>query len=188
MRKNMMFRFKNLKTKLHNSYNLYNISTNTFQNLNLVKHDIYPHFNNAIKRETPTTLIVNSGKILVSLFDINTNKELSLFAEHNCLYQSYLHTTYNSNRNNHSNNNGNNDNKNAILNRDIVYTNQKYALFIYPHIFYTLYSYDDANINLLFDSNGSISYYSFINNNNSKNNNSKNNKVQYYISDVKFIK
>jgi len=177
----MMFRFKNLNNKFSRYSNLYSNSVNTFQFMNLAKHDIYPHFNHAVMRDTPTTLIVNSGKLLVSLYHSKLRKEISLFAEYNCLsqlsYAEQLDKDYqvyqiNSNKNNlisyYSNV------KNLVINRDsnvfnsdsIIHTNEKYALYIYPGIFYSIYSYDTTNFQMMFNSKKIINYYTFNRNNN----------------------
>lgn len=144
----MMFRFKNLNNKFSGYSNLYTNAINTFQFINLAKHDIYPHFNHAVMRDTPTTLIINSGKLLVNLYHVKLRKEISLFAEDNYLSQL------------------NQEEENLASNSDsIIHTNEKYALYIYPGIFYSIYSYDNSNFQIMFNSNKIINYYSFNRNN-----------------------
>jgi len=157
-----MFRSQNLNNKLFGNFNLYNISTNTLQHINLAKHDIYPHFNNSVMRDTQTTLIINSGKLLINLYDAKINKEISLFAENDCLCGLSL-----------------DDDKsvsnNAKMHRDVVYTNKKYALYIYPNIFYKFYSFDNSNFQMMFNSNRSINYYTF-------------NKINnYFVSSTEYL-
>ena len=150
-----MFRFKNLNNKFSGYSNLYTNAVNTFQFINLAKHDIYPHFNHAIMRDTPTTLIVNSGKLLVSLYHAKLRKEISLFAEDNCLSQL-----------NQKEQNLIGKNESIVFNCDsIIHTNEKYALYIYPGIFYSIYSYDNTYFQMMFNSNKTIDYYTFNSNN-----------------------
>ena len=150
-----MFRFKNLNNKFSGYSNLYTNAVNTFQFINLAKHDIYPHFNHAVMRDTPTTLIVNSGKLLVSLYHAKLCKEISLFAEDNCLSQL-----------NQKEQNLIGKNESIVFNSDsIIHTNDKYALYIYPGIFYSIYSYDNSNFQIMFNSNKTVHYYTFNRNN-----------------------
>ena len=168
----MMFRFKNLNNKFSKYSSLYTNSVNTFQFINLAKHDIYPHFNHAIMHDAPTTLIVHSGKLLVSLYNAKLRKEISLFAEDNCLSQ--LNQEEQS-ENLQSDNKklisyyGQNlafDCDRKVFNCDnIIHTNEKYALYINPGIFYSIYSYDDTDFQMMFNSNKIINYYTFNRNN-----------------------
>ena len=185
MTNKIMFRFKNLNNKFSGYSNLYSSAVNTFQFINLAKHDIYPHFNHAIMRDTPTTLIVNSGKLLVSLYNAKLQKEISLFAEDNCLSQLNQEQEYNNLQTNNKkfisyyeqNLAINNNNNKKVLNSDsIIHTNERYALYIYPGIFYYIYSYDNTNFQIMFNSNKTIDYYIFNSNN------------KYFLTGAEYLK
>ena len=180
-----MFRFKNLNNKFSGYSNLYSNAVNTFQFMNLAKHDIYPHFNHAVMRDTPTTLIVNSGKLLVSLYHAKLRKEISLFAEDNCLSQlnqEEQHDNLESSNNkliSYCSNEHNlvlNTDTNVLNYDSIIHTNKKYALYIYPGIFYSIYSYDNTNFQMMFNSNKTIHYYTFNRNN------------KYFLAGTEYIK
>ena len=169
-----MFRFRNLNNKFSGYSNLYSNAVNTFQFMNLAKHVIYPHFNHAVMRDTPTTLIVNSGKLLVSLYHAKLRKEISLFVEDNCLSQlNQEEQTENLESNKNKLISYYSNEQNLALDRDtnvfnsdsIIHTNEKYALYIYPGIFYSIYSYDNSSFQIMFNSNKTIDYYTFNRNN-----------------------
>lgn len=139
----MMFRFQNLKQKFCR-FSYFGNYVNSFQILNLAKHDIYPHFQKLIMKNFPTNLIVHSGKIIINMKKIdkrhNVLKQKTLFAENNILYE-------------------------TDKDNDLVLTNQKYVLTIAPGIFYSFYSYDNnTNFQLFYKSDDSIKYYTYNNN------------------------
>ena len=140
----MMFRFQNLKQKF-GRFSYFGNYVNSFQILNLTKHDIYPHFEKDIMKNVPSNLIINSGKLMINMkkYDNNlkTFNQKTLFAENNILYET--------------------DKEN-----DLVLTNKKYILTIAPNVFYSFYSYDDnTNFQLFYKSDDSIKYYAYHNNN-----------------------
>ena len=52
-----------------NSYGKLSLITNhnnTLQLIKLSKHDIYPHFNNYLMKNSPTNILIHSGKLLVN--------------------------------------------------------------------------------------------------------------------------
>ena len=178
-----MFRFKNLNNKFSGYSNLYTNAVNTFQFMNLAKHDIYPHFNHAVMRDTPTTLIVNSGKLLVSLYHAKLRKEISLFAEDNCLSQLNQEKQFKNLQSDnkklisyHGQNLAVNNDSTVFNSNSIIHTNEKYALYIYPGIFYSIYSYDNTNFQMMFNSNKTVHYYTFNRNN------------KYFLSKIEHIK
>jgi len=129
-----MFRFHNLKQKFaHFSYS--GNYVNSFQFLNLTKHDIYPHFEKEIMKNVPTNLIVHSGKLIINMkkFDKNNKsfKEKSIFAENDLLYE-------------------------TEEDHDLILTNQKYVFTIAPCVFYSFYSYDSTNFQLFYKSDDTI--------------------------------
>ncbi len=140
----MLFRYQNLKQKFGN-FSYFGNFVNSFQILNLAKHEIYPHFNKELMKNVPSNLIINSGKIMINMRKYNkkekTFNEKTLFAENDILY----------------------DRDNDC---DLILTNQKYVLTIAQNVFYSFYSYDNnTNIQLFYrsndsnDSNDSIQYY-----------------------------
>jgi hypothetical protein len=140
-----MFRFQNLKQKF-GRFSYFGNYVNSFQILNLAKHDIYPHSEKEIMKNVPTNLIVNSGKIIINLkkFDKNSKllKQKTLFAENDILYR-------------------------TEQDHDLIITNQKYILTIAPSVFYSFYSYDNnTNFQLFYKSDDSIRYYTHQTNNN----------------------
>ena len=140
-----MFHFKNLKQKF-SKFSYFGNYVNSFQILNLTKHDIYPHFEKKIMKNVPTNLIVHSGKLMINMkkFDKNNKiiKQKSLFAENNILCET--------------------EEDNVL-----ILTNKKYILTIEPCVFYSFYSYDNiTNFQLFYKSNNSIKYYTHQNNNN----------------------
>lgn len=145
-----MFNFKNLQ-HIKSNYNLFGTSSNTLQFINLRKNDIFPMQNKAIMKRSPTTLIVLSGKLMINLYDQKKRKEIALFAEDTSL--STLSNNYD----------------------NIIYTNKKYAITIYPGIFYSFYAYDNTMFQVLYNSDSSVNYYTF----------SKNNK--YFLTDTEYI-
>ena len=138
-----MFCFKNIKQKFGQFYHFADY-VNSFQILNLAKHEIYPHFEKQIMKNYTTNLIINSGKLLVNMkkFDKNNRilKQKILFAENNILYETYE-------------------------DHDLILTNQKYILTISPNVFFSFYSYDNTNFQLFYKSDSSIRYYTYHNNN-----------------------
>lgn len=141
----MMFRFQNLKQKF-GRFSYFGNYVNSFQILNLAKHDIYPHFEKEIMKNVPTNLIINSGRLMINMkkFDKNNKilKQKSLFAENDILYE-------------------------TEEDYDLILTNQKYVLTIAPSVFYSFYSYDNnTNFQLFYKSDDSIRYYTYQTNNN----------------------
>ena len=139
-----MFFIQNLKQKF-GRFSYFGNYVNSFQILNLAKHDIYPHFQKEIMKNVPTNLIVNSGKLMINMkkFDKNNKilKQKSLFAENDILYD-------------------------TEKKHDLILTNKKYVLTIAPYVFYSFYSYDDnTNFQLFYKSDDSIKYYTYHNNN-----------------------
>ena len=140
----MMFRFQNLKQKF-GRFSYFGNYVNSFQILNLAKHDIYPHFEKKIMKNVPTNLIINSGRLMINMkkFDKNNKilKQKSLFAENDILYE-------------------------TEEDHDLILTNQKYILTIAPSVFYSFYSYDNnTNFQLFYKSDDSIRYYTYQTNN-----------------------
>ena len=141
----MMFRFQNLKQKF-GRFSYFGNYVNSFQILNLAKHDIYPHFEKESMKNVPTNLIINSGRLMINMkkFDKNNKilKQKSLFAENDILYE-------------------------TEEDYDLILTNQKYVLTIAPSVFYSFYSYDNnTNFQLFYKSDDSIRYYTYQTNNN----------------------
>ena len=139
----MLFRFQNLKQKFHR-FSYFGNYVNSFQILNLDKHDIYPHFNKQIMKNVPTNLIVNSGKLIINMNKYDKNKKTfnkkTLFAENHILYETKEES-------------------------DLILTNQKYVLTIAPNVFYSFYSYHHiTNFQLFYKSDDSIKYYTCHNN------------------------
>ena len=135
-----MFCFKNLKQK-YNQLNYFGNYVNSFQIINLAKHDIYPHFQKEIMKKVTTNLIIHSGKLMINMKKIDKNnkiiKQKLLFAENDILYET--------------------DQFN-----DVILTNHKYILKISPKIFYSFYSYDNnTNFQLFYKSDDSIRYYTY---------------------------
>lgn len=140
----MLFRFQNLKQKF-GRFSYFGNYVNSFQILNLEKHDIYPHSEKKIIKNVPTNLIINSGKLMINLKKIDKNnkflKQKTLFAENDILY----HTEQD---------------------LDVILTNQKYILTIAPSVFYSFYSYDNnTDFQLFYKSDDSIRYYTYQTNN-----------------------
>ena len=134
-----MFKYTNLIYKYSNfSYSGHPF--NKIQILNIAQNDIYPRFNDYIKNDKPTNIIVNSGKVL-----INFKKEVGkgkydnmvskiLFAEPYILCENKVSTNELRNKSNY---NINNEycNYNDLVN---VLTNKKYVLLFY-HMFIFLF-------------------------------------------------
>lgn len=137
-----MYHFKNLKQNFA-CFSYFGNNVNSFQFLKLVKHDIYPHFQRQIMRNSQTNIIINSGKLIIDMkkYDKKNQKYQyeSLFAEDDILLKTE------------------ND-------RDIILTNRKYILTIISGVYYSFYSYDYTDFQLFFKSNNSITYYTFQNN------------------------
>lgn len=68
----MMFRFKNLKQQFCR-FSYFGNYVNSFQILNLAKHDIYPHFEKEIMKNVPSNLIINSGKLMINMKKFDKN-------------------------------------------------------------------------------------------------------------------
>ena len=139
----MMFRFQNLKQQF-GRFSYFGNYVNSFQIINLPKHDIYPHFEKDIMKNVPSNLIINSGKLMINMKKYDKNKKTfnkkTLFAENDILYE-------------------------TEEDHDLVLTNQKYVLTIVPGVFYSFYSYDDiTNFQLFYKSDDSIKYYTYHNN------------------------
>lgn len=139
----MIFRFQNLKQKF-GRFSYFGNYVNSFQILNLAKHDIYPHFEKEIMKNVPSNLILHSGKLIINMKKYDKNKKTfnkkKIFAENNILYETYK------------------DN-------DLILTNKKYVLTIAPGVFYSFYSYDNNTIfQLFYKSDDSIKYYTCNNN------------------------
>jgi len=138
----MLYRFKNLAQNFGNiSYNGNNI--NSMQFINLKKHNIFPDFNNLFMKHNPSYLIVNSGKIVINMkkYDKKNKymKNVTLFAEDNILYKQFY-------------------------DKDIILTDKKYIITIFPHVYFSFYSYDNTNFQLYFKSNNRSEEYTNINN------------------------
>jgi uncharacterized FlgJ-related protein len=69
-----MFRFQNLKQKF-GQFSYFGNNVNSFQILNLTKHDIYPHFEKEIMKNAPSNLIINSGKLMINMKKYDKNKK-----------------------------------------------------------------------------------------------------------------
>lgn len=138
-----MYKFINLSQK----YNRLSVSGHfkNLQLLNLVKDDIYPHFNNYIKNNKQTNILINSGKILInfkkeikkeSKSNNKSNYTKTLFAEPTILCE---------------NKNGSMEyTNNEYINYDYtnlydsvnVLTNRSYILTVFPNVYFSFYSYD----------------------------------------------
>ena len=134
-----MYRYQNLTRSFGKLSHLGNY-VNSLQLINLYKHDIYPHFNNKFMQKVSTNIIVHSGKLLIDMekYDNKTNKFKfhTIFAENELLYE-------------------------TEEDHDIILTDQKYIITIYPGIYYSFYSYDnDTLFQLFYKSDGIISEYS----------------------------
>ena len=131
-----MFRIHNLKSTF-GRYSYYGNYVNSFQVINLAKHDIYPHYNQELKKNCPTNILVSSGKLLVNVHDAKNNNKISLYAEKNNLSK-------------------------YGQDSELVLTNKPYVLTIAPSMFYSFYSYDhDTIFQMLFKSDNSIKYYTY---------------------------
>ena len=140
----MMFRFQNLKQKF-GKFSYFGNYINSFQIINLAKHDIYPDFQKEIMKTFQTNLIINSGKLMINMKKYDKNKKTfnkkTLFAENDILYE-------------------------TEEDHDLVLTNQKYVLTLAPNVFYSFYSYDDnTNFQLFYKSDDLIKYYTYERNN-----------------------
>lgn len=140
----MMFRFQNLKQKF-GKFSYFGNYINSFQIINLAKHDIYPDFQKEIMKTFRTNLIINSGKLMINMKKYDKNKKTfnkkTLFAENDILYE-------------------------TEEDHDLVLTNQKYVLTLAPNVFYSFYSYDDnTNFQLFYKSDDLIKYYTYERNN-----------------------
>lgn len=134
-----MFRIQNLKTKF-GIFSYYGNYVNSFQVINLAKHDIYPHYNQELKKNCPTNILVSSGKLLVNVHDAKNNNKISLYAENHNLTKN-------------------------IKDSEIVLTTKPYILTIAPSMLYSFYSYDHNTIfHMFFKSDDNIKYYTFIKN------------------------
>jgi len=71
----MMFRIQNLKQKF-GRFSYFGNYVNSFQILNLTKHDIYPHFEKDIMKNVPSNLIINSGKLMINMKKYDKIKKL----------------------------------------------------------------------------------------------------------------
>lgn len=134
----MMFRFQNLKQKF-SKFSYFGNYVNSFQILNLTKHDIYPHFEKYIIKNVPSNLIINTGKLMINMKKYDKDKKTfikkTLFAESDILYQ-------------------------TEEDHDLILTNKKYVLTIAPTTYYSFYSYDDnTNFQLFYKSDDSIKYH-----------------------------
>ena len=61
-----MFHFQNLKQKF-GKFSYFGNYINSFQIINLAKHDIYPDFQKEIMKTFRTNLIINSGKLMINM-------------------------------------------------------------------------------------------------------------------------
>ena len=128
-----MYRIINLKQHI-NRFSYFGNYLNSMQIVNLPKYDNYPSYNNFIMRKECTNIIVHRGKLIINLFNINNNKKKILYAEHDKLF-------------------------NTDADNDLLLTNKKYLLTIAPVIFYSLNSYEDSVIQILFKSSHIINHY-----------------------------
>lgn len=130
-----MYKFTNLSQK----YNRLSVSGHfkNLQLLNLVKDDIYPHFNNYIKNNKQTNILINSGKILINFkkeikkeSESKSNFTKTLFAEPTILCE--------------NNNNGYTEYTEYTNFYDSVnvLTNRSYILTVFPNVDFSFYSYD----------------------------------------------
>ena len=150
-----MYRYQNLTRSFGKLSHLGNY-VNSLQLINLYKHDIYPHFNNKFMQKVSTNIIVHSGKLLIDMekYDNKTNKFNfhTIFAENELLYE-------------------------TEKDHDIILTDQKYIITIYPGIYYSFYSYDnDTLFQLFYKSDDSIRYYTYQTNN------------KYSLSSIEYLK
>jgi hypothetical protein len=142
-----MFKYTNLISKYSNfSYSGHPF--NKIQILNIAQHDIYPRFNDYIKNDKPTNIIVSSGKVLINFkkeagkgkyYTYKSNDSMIsniLFAEPNILCETKVSTNEFRNKSNY---NINNEycNYNDLVN---VLTNKKYVITILPHVYFSFYS------------------------------------------------
>ena len=137
---NIMFRYFNLKQK-YGRISYFGNYVNSFQILQLAKHDIYPHHNKQLMKNVPTNIIINSGKLVVNMKNIKKDTECTIFAEDDKLIQ-------------------------CEEDHDIILTDRKYVLTIAPGIFFNFYSYEKSDFQLFYKSDDSIKYYTFNNKNN----------------------
>jgi hypothetical protein len=140
-----MFRIHNLKYKFGNFSHFGNYF-NTFQEINLNKYSIYPHFEKELMKSVPTYLLIDKGKLVINMKKYNKKSEKfinkTIFGENNILYEM----------------------KN---NNDIILTNQKYIITILPNTLFSFFAHENSKFKLFFTSNKSINYYTYdINNNN----------------------
>jgi hypothetical protein len=134
-----MFRFQNIKSTFGIfSYNANYI--NSFQIVNLAKHDIYPQYNQHLRKNCPTNILVSSGKLLVNIHDSKKNNKISLYAEKNNLTK-------------------------CCQDSEFFLTNKPYILTIAPSMLYSFYSYNhDTIFQMFLKSDDNIKYYTFIKN------------------------
>ena len=140
-----MFRIHNLKYKFGNFSHFGNYF-NTFQEINLNKYSIYPHFEKELMKSVPTYLLIDKGKLVINMKKYNKKSKKfinkTIFGENNILYEM----------------------KN---NNDIILTNQKYIITILPNTLFSFFAHENSKFKLFFTSNKSINYYTYdINNNN----------------------
>lgn len=134
-----MFRIQNLKNTF-GRYSFYGNYINSFQIIHLAKHDIYPQYNQYLRKNYPTNILVSSGKLLVNIHDSKKNNNISLYAENHNLTKN-------------------------IKDSEIVLTTKPYILTVAPSMLYSFYSYDHNTIfQMFFKSDDNIKYYTFIKN------------------------
>lgn len=146
-----MYKFTNLSQK----YNRLSVSGHfkNLQLLNLVKDDIYPHFNNYIKNNKQTNILINSGKILINFkkeikkeSESKSNFTKTLFAEPTILCEKN-----NINNNEYTNSGYTNSGYTGytgyteytnFYDSVNVLTNRTYILTVFPNVYFSFYSYD----------------------------------------------
>lgn len=134
-----MFRIQNLKYKFGN-FSHFGYYFNTFQEINLNKYSIYPHFEKELLKSVPTLFYIDYGKLIINMKKYNkkSNKFINktIFAENNILYEIK------------------NDN-------DIILTNQNYIITILPNTLYSFFAHENTKFKLFYTSDKTINYYTF---------------------------
>jgi hypothetical protein len=134
-----MFRIQNLKYKFGN-FSHFGCNFNTFQEINLNKHSIYPHFEKELLKSVPTLFYIDYGKLIINMKKCNkkTNHFIkkTIFAENDVLYE-------------------------IKNNNEIILTNQNYIITILPNTIFSFFAHENTKFKLFYTSDKTINFYTF---------------------------
>lgn len=137
-----MYKIKTLNVRFNN-FSYFGNCINSIQFLKLSKHESYPQYNNFIKRNEITHILINSGKLVVNMEKINkkSKKRVSetLFLENELVYK-------------------------IEDDHDLIINNQPYIFKINPNVFFNVYAYSTTSMQIFYKSDSTINSYTLFEN------------------------